>query len=50
MNIPSEEMERIKQTMRDWFRVVAPYGADELHRYVQSMIVLEIVLGDKSDL
>jgi len=22
--IPSEELERIKQTMRDWFRVVAP--------------------------
>jgi Swt1-like HEPN len=23
-NIPAEEVERIKQTMRDWFRVVAP--------------------------
>ena len=22
--IPAEEMDRIKQTMRDWFRVVAP--------------------------
>ena len=22
--IPAEEVERIKQTMRDWFRVVAP--------------------------